>query len=183
MVDAVIVEKTGELKQTKFTLEEELYKKCKFRKNEDFSLRNTWDSKNSKFPFSSVSLYSKNKGKANTENKYDFPPPVDNELYFGSCILVAKNETGEFIDLTIEAWESFYEFLFGGFENLDSTALEDENEEDELDQIPSDMKTKTGYLKDDFVVEDDEVVIEGDYSSEEEMSELEFEEYVYSDED
>ena len=45
------------------------------------------------------------------------------------------------------------------------------------------MKTKTGYLKDDFVVDDDEEIIQGDYSSEDEMSELEFEEYVYSEED
>lgn len=183
MVDAVIVEKSGELKHTKFTQEEELYKKCKFRKNEDFCLRNTWDSKNKKFTFYSVSLYARDKGKANTENKYDFPPPIDDELYFGSCILVARNQNNEFVGLSIEEWESFYEFLFGGFENLDDTAQEDEEEEDELEQIPNDMKTKTGYLKDDFVVDDDEEIIQEDYSSEDEMSELEFEEYVYSEED
>ena len=28
-----------------------------------------------------VSLYAKDSGKANTENKYELPPPLDNELY------------------------------------------------------------------------------------------------------
>ena len=37
-----------------------------------------------------ISLYGKLKGKANTENKYDFPPPADNLLFFGNCILTNK---------------------------------------------------------------------------------------------
>jgi hypothetical protein len=44
--------------------------------------------------------------------------------------------------------------LFGGFEDLSLTCKEDENEEDELDNIPKNMKTKKGgYLKDGFVVD------------------------------
>ena len=47
--------------------------------------------------------------------------------------------------------------LFGGFENLDATAQDDEDEEDELENIPAEMKTKEGgYLKDDFIVDDDD---------------------------
>ena len=49
-----------------------------------------------------------------------------------------------------------YEKLFGGFEDLTTTALEDENEEDELEKVPKDKKTKHGYLKDGFVVDSDE---------------------------
>jgi hypothetical protein len=47
-----------------------------------------------------------------------------------------------------------YEKLFGGFENLALTAVEDEEEEDELAAIPASKKTKNGgYLKDGFVVD------------------------------
>ena len=46
-----------------------------------------------------------------------------------------------------------YEKLFGGFEDLAATAIEDENEEDELANVPKEKKTKQGYLKDGFVVD------------------------------
>ena len=55
----------------------DLYKKCKFRKPDDFAKRHTWKYKNKW-----VSVYAKNKGRANSENKYDLPPPIDNDLYF-----------------------------------------------------------------------------------------------------
>ena len=44
------------------------------------------------------------------------------------------------------------EALFGGFEDIDS---EEEPSEDELENIPDEMKTKHGYLKDGFVVNTD----------------------------
>jgi len=201
MVNIVLVEKTGDLKECKYNVEkDELYKKCKFKKSDGFELRHSWQTKKSKYSFTSVSLYARDTGKANTENKYDLPPPIDNILYFGCITLVAKNEEGEYVDLSVEEWTTFYEDLFGGFENLADTAKEDEEEEDELANVPAEMKTKTGYLKDDFVVEDnasdgtinnsgntshkdsceDDEEWEDDESSE---LELEFEDYVYSDED
>jgi len=196
MVNIVLVEKTGELKECKYNVEkDELYKKCKFKKGDGFELRHSWETKKSKYSFTSVSLYARDTGKANTENKYDLPPPIDSILYFGCITLVAKDAGGEYVDLSVEEWEKFYEDLFGGFENLADTAKEDEEEEDELANIPAEMKTKSGYLKDDFVVEDN--VVDGtsndsnkessddDEWEDEDSSELEleFEEYVYSDED
>ena len=53
-------------------------------------------------------------------------------------------------------WEKMYEKLFGGFEDLAATCIEDELEIDELDAIPSEKKTKNGYLKDGFVVDSDD---------------------------
>ena len=41
-----------------------------------------------------VTIFSKNKGRANSENKYDLPPPVDKDLYYGSMLLL-KHETNE----------------------------------------------------------------------------------------
>jgi hypothetical protein len=166
------VQKTGELKVSNIKNfdKEELYKKCNFKKSENFIVRTTWKNKKSKYDFSKIELYAKNDGKANTENKYDFPPPVDNDLYFGSCMLIAYDNEENPLDLELETWESFYENLFGGFENLNNTEEEDENEIDELDNIPEEMKTKEGYLKDGFIVDDDD----------ETNSELSFEEYEYS---
>ena len=152
MPKVIIFEKTGELTTCDFQPgKDELYKKCKFRKNENFELRNTWIAKK-KYSFKYVELWSRNTGKAGTENKYDFPPPIDNELYFGSCVAVAKNDDHELVDLNEEEWNKYYEELFGGFENLDDMATNDELEVDELVDIPSEKKTNSGYLKDGFIV-------------------------------
>ena len=159
----IIVEKNGNLKTLaiKEFKEEELFKKCGFKKIDGFKKQTEWSVK---YPsgFSgkryTVSVYAKDDGRANNENKYDFPPPIDKKLFFGNCVIVSqiRNDEGKlvFANLLLEQWEKIYEKLFGGFEDLAATALEDENEEDELEQIPSHLKTKQGYLKDGFVVDD-----------------------------
>ena len=194
MTTIVLIEKTGELKTCKYVDDtDELYKKCKFKKSDGFELRHSWVTKKNKYSFSSVSLYARDTGKANTENKYDLPPPIDSILYFGCCCLIARDDDNNIVDLTVEEWEKFYEDLFGGFENLADTAKEDEEEEDELENIPAEMKTKSGYLKDGFVVDDnvvDTITTDSNKDSSEEDDwedtssemELEFEEYSYSDE-
>lgn len=158
----VIVERSGELKSLhiKNYVEEELYKKCGFKKADGFINQCIWNIKINGTKYN-VTLYAKNDGKANTENKYDFPPPVDTKLFFGSCALVCslKDTKGKYIlaDLTLEMWEKMYEKLFGGFEDLTQTKIEDEYEEDELENVPKSKKTKIGgYLKDGFVVDDED---------------------------
>ena len=77
-----------------------------------------------------------------------------------------------------------------------ATAAEDENEIDELENVPKEMKTKNGYLKDGFVVdsnsdEEDDYGDDDDDDNDDEYSwnddgadsELEYEKYEYSDED
>ena len=91
-----------------------------------------------------IQLYAKKRGKAGNENKYEFPPPVDNVLYFGKCLLV--NPSG---DLTVEMWNDFYESIMR-FENIEET--ESESEEEEVDG-----EYTNGYLKDGFVVSDNEL--------------------------
>ena len=123
-----------------------------------------------------VSLYGKTIGKANSENKYDFPPPNDTTLFFGNCVVVChtvyKGETGEPLleSINTELWEKFYEKLFGGFEDLCATAKDDEDEEDELDNISETKKTKEGgYLKDGFVVDDEEDEEDEEHYEEEDL--------------
>lgn len=158
-LSVVVVEKTGQLKSLhiKNYTEEELYKKCGFKKPDGFGVQCVWNIKINGTKYN-VSLYAKTDGKANTENKYDFPPPVDTKLFFGACVLVCSTSSSKTLtDLSLEMWEKMYEKLFGGFEDLAQTKIEDEYEEDELANIPKSKKTKVGgYLKDGFVVEDDE---------------------------
>ena len=205
----IIVDKCASLKNliVKDYKVAELYKKCGFKKADDFILQVEWPVKldGNKYV---VQMYGKLNGKANMENKYDFPPPVDKNLYFGSCALVgmlrddSNNKTH--INLSVELWNKIYEKLFGGFEDLALICAEDEDEEDELENVPKHMKTKKGgYLKDGFVVDssdteevvssetedEDEAVSDKPSDEEEEVSledigsELTEESYDYSDED
>jgi hypothetical protein len=158
-VTIIIVDKAGSLKTltVKDYKVEELYKKCGFKKAEGFNLQVEWPVKLEGQRFL-VQMYGKLDGKANMENKYDFPPPIDKNLYFGSCALVGMIRDDlnnrSLINLIPDLWNKIYEKLFGGFEDLAVTCNEDEDEEDELKNIPKNMKTKKGgYLKDGFVVD------------------------------
>lgn len=168
----VIVEKSGTLKSVlvKDFKDEDLFKKCGFKKGDDFTRQVEWSIKHNGDKYF-VSVYAKTDGRANSENKYDFPPPIDTKLFFGNCAIVARfkkdDSQFEYVNLTVELWEKFYEKLFGGFEDLALTGGDDDEEEDELATIPKEKKTKKGgYLKDGFVVDSDSTD-EDEYETEE----------------
>ena len=174
MVKVIIVDKGCNLKSSdiKDFNKDMLYKKCNYRKKDDFSRRTTWKMNDDYY----VSLYAKDKGRANSENKYDLPPPVDKDLYYGSMLLVKHcyqeltNETAE--DFELEEWNKLYEKLFGGFEDLG-----EEDSYSSEESIDPELLTKEGYSKEDgFVVESDEEIIddEGDEDDEEEEEEEEY---------
>jgi len=159
-LNIIIVEKNATLKvlSIKDFREEELFKKCGFKKADGFVKQNQWSINLHGVKYI-IDVYAKTEGRANNENKYDFPPPIDTKLFFGNCAIVAKKQdisvdsNFKYTNLSLELWEKMYEKLFGGFEDLALTAIEDENEIDELENIPKDKKTKDGYLKDGFVVD------------------------------
>jgi hypothetical protein len=159
-LNIIIVDKNGSLKMLaiKDFKEDELFKKCGFKKGNDFEKQPIMNVKLNGDKYI-IQVHAKTNGRAGSENKYDFPPPIDTKLFFGTCAIVAKkqdlNSTGNFkySNLTLDLWEKMYEKLFGGFEDLVLTAIEDENEIDELENIPKEKKTKDGYLKDGFVVD------------------------------
>jgi hypothetical protein len=179
----VIVSKTGSLSEcivepTEDTTLEQLTvllsKKCGYRNHDGFSCYHTWRYKNKskrnskKRVFSLnetepiipkyiyIDVWAKTDGRAGNENKYELPPPIDELIIFGNIALVARIDKETAVDLTVEMWNVIYENLFGGFEDLATTAVEDENEIDELDSIPQHKKTSNGYLKDGFIVEDED---------------------------
>ena len=165
----ILVEKNATLKTltVKDFKESDLFKKCGFKKSEDFQKQTQWICNGYE-----ISVYGKKNGRANNENKYDFPPPIDSIVFFGTCCIVAK-KLGKMENLTLDLWEKIYEKLFGGFEDLSLTALEDEEEKDELEFVAKEHKTKHGYLKDGFVVDSDaEEESTAETEEEEEVSEL-----------
>ena len=127
-----------------------LYKRCGFRSGDSFKRQHTWN-----VDGQMLSVYGRQSGRANLENRTELPPPVDKVLFFGSIVITLEDENGELIDLSVEKWDSISEKLFGGFEDLETTAQADEEEEDELASMAPDQLTRTGYLKDGWIVDDD----------------------------
>jgi hypothetical protein len=179
-LNVIIVERTGTLKSLAikdFKLEE-LFKKCGFKKSDDFIRQVEWNVKYDSKKYY-IEVFAKTDGRPNSENKYDFPPPIDSKLFFGSCAILAylKKDDGNkgYTDLTLQLWNKIYEKLFGGFEDLSATAKEDEEEEDELANVPKEKKTKQGYLKDGFVVDSSDIDDEQSGSGTESSAEEELE--------
>ena len=143
----LVVEKSGNIKElnVKQYVEEELYKKAGFKTDSGFKCQTTWNAEINEKKWS-ISVFAKTSGRAGQENKYDFPPPIDSTLFFGSCILVANNN-----DLRLSDWDKIYEFLFGGFEDIGDEDSENSEEDDDEIDVP---KTKDGYVKDGFIVDD-----------------------------
>jgi|LauGreDrversion4_1035100.scaffolds.fasta_scaffold03039_7 hypothetical protein len=158
MPSIIVVEKLGNVKQVniKTVVETELYKKAGLKTPDGFKCYTNWSVEYSKAKYT-ISLYGKTTGRANCENKYEFPPPVDNTLFFGNCILTAKTPEGSFIDLHQDMWEKIYEDLYGGFEDIGEEDSSSECESDDEEEVSACKRTKNGYVKDGFVVEDGDV--------------------------
>lgn len=155
MVNIVIINKSGDCKtlNVKNFVKDDLYKKCGFKSSNNFENRHSWSVKLKQNNIN-IEIYAKDNGRANTENKFDFPPPIDNELYFGNIAIVAyKNK--EVVDIDVDDWCKVYEKLMGGFENLGDKDTSDDDD-DEEDDIPPEQLTKEGYMKDDFIVDSDD---------------------------
>ena len=129
-----------------------------------------------------IILFGKNIGKAGNENKYDFPPPIDTNLFYGKlCLVKATIDDSDdnlrlFLgDLTLREWEKTYAALFGGFHDCDEEEdYESDDNEDIYAELPS---TKDGYAKDGFVVADDDEDEFSEYGCESD------DEYCFTDED
>lgn len=174
MPSFIIVEKTGSLKNAKTTDIVDLYKKCGFKTNEGFSLAHAWSVEFNDTEYK-MEVYGKITGRANTENKYEFPPPIDNVLFFGNCaaVLYVNNKI---TDMGSQEFKDIMDHLYGGYSDIgDSDEDEDEEEEDILG-LP---KTKDGYVKDDFVVSSD-AEDDDNNSSEEEEEIIESDEEIKS---
>lgn len=174
-VGILIVEKNGNIKPLmwKKFIEDDIYKKAGFKNSQSFELQTTFktSSINNKLKTQYIiDVYGKKEGRANQENKYEFPPPIDNVLFFGSCILISRDNDNNPITLKENDWEKIYEALYGGFEDIGNDNDDDDDEKEDED-LP---RTSTGYVKDDFVIDDGEFGDDDYLECSSELSEDEF---------
>ena len=172
----IVVKQNGKVCEMQFenTSMEHLAKLCGFNSKNKFKRYHTYHEGNYFY-----SVFGKTNGRAGSENKYELPPPIDNKLFFHTMFILksTKPSNTSYIhmkniqDLSVSDWKKVYENLFGGFEDLGET---ESSSEDELKHIDKNHLTKQGYLKDDFVIEDedDEDEDEEEKKEEEEVEEV-----------
>jgi hypothetical protein len=165
-IKVVLIDKYGIITDSKVKQfdSSELYKKAGFKSSDGFALRHMWTNININGKiYNDIVLYAKSKGSAGKENKYDLPPPIDKELFFGTMILVHYKEENVPESFTKKEWLKVYESLMGGFESLG------EEEEEEEEYVDEKDLTKQGYKRDGFVVDDNSD--EEDFGYDSELSE------------
>lgn len=108
------------------------------KKNKNISKLNSWKYNNYDYI-----LYGCINGEAGEENKYDLPPPSDCELYFSDLYFI-KYENNNIIDLSLEDYNLFYAHCFEGFESIEST-------EDEIEEELSEHTSDRDFINDDAI--------------------------------
>lgn len=147
-IQVTYINKYGRYKSTSDTNKSIVAKYTKNTKSHVWEMNNTC-----------YHVYGFIKGKVGSENKYELPPPLDNELFYND-ILVVKTELSEKelnlkkVNITglikKEEWDAVYEGLFGGFHDIGSEDSEMSEEDSEINDYEL---TKEGYAKDGFVVD------------------------------
>lgn len=171
----VMIEKHGICRQyvVKDFRIDQLYKKCGFKKAQDFVQQHEWltGDLDPTFPYGIV-LYGKVDDTRNS-NTYEFPPPVDTKPFFGTCAFLAfaidADGNKEFRPLLLSVWEKVYTVLHGGFEDLGSQDSErsvdtpnqhndDDDDEDEENELILHQlsKTKSSMLPSDLFGDEDD---------------------------
>ena len=199
MTTFILIDEDGSIKQQKSRVNREtLYKKCGFKKSDEFKLQHTWLVETCNIH--SVELWARDVFSRENENKYILPSPLTTRTYYGTIAAIALNEKGDIISMTIEKWKKIYEDLCGYIESEELQSDDDEEidiDADELDGLIS-TKEKASYLNDEESneetneLEDDVPTVrklpnELELDDEEMLnqlqcgSELEEEEYEYSD--
>lgn len=166
MSSAIIVEKNGTVRRVSLSSNalnvSELSKKCGFKSTDGFNCAHTWTIEFNCIEYK-IQVFGKTKGKAGSENKYEFPPPIDNVLFFGSCA-VLNVSYDKIAEMTTNDFSDIMDYLQGGYSDIENS---EEDEDDDFEDDTDLPKTKEGYVKDDFIVDDDEDDDDASSSSEE----------------
>ena len=159
--NVIVVNKNGSLSNSILDNIENIYKKAGLKSLDGFLKHCDWEISIDEYPKLFIQVYGKIKGKADNENKYEFPPPIDNHLFFGKCIIVGfiQNKTeNQYISLSVDLWKKIYNKLYS-FEDL-GTQDTDENDEDEYETESSDDEEHDANVDDGFELTEEPYLLE-----------------------
>lgn len=126
MIETLNILKDSSLKLKTINLTEipdNLFKKCSFRKNDNFINIFNINYKNYIFE-----VWGKNKGKDNQINNFNFTKYFSNKIY-GDCVVLLKNNS--YINFDLLIWQKLFE------EEVTNNESSSEDEEDDNDNYNS----------------------------------------------
>lgn len=174
MIQILKIEKNGNIiidfisNDIPTNIESTLYKKCGYRKNDDFYNIKTWT-----FNKIIFELWGKTKGKENNKNLYNFTSFCKDTIYNNCLVIFKKNN--KYIDFDINIWNKF----------IDNIVKNTENEEKNLDGDPNNKQKKDQYIShndDNSDNSDNSDDSDSNSDDDDENSELKEESYLYSSE-
>ena len=148
-----------------------LYKKCNYKKDNDFLKIKNWNFENNKI----IELWGKNKGNSKYKNSNFLIKNEKLELY-GKCIFVLKDISNNYISLEEDIFNNFFNINKENKQGNNTNNLE-ENDNIENDNIENNNKNNYDNIDNNI---DDELE---DLISKYENDELEYEMYCYSSEE
>jgi len=134
----ILIDKSSTVKEIQVSADlNDLYKKAGFKTTEGFQEQFVWEViwEEQKY---TVSLYAKKTGRI-PKNTYGFPPPLEDTVFYGNCILVCAE-----MDLPVKTWDNLFEVIYEkydddeGMEDDDDVNDEDEDEEEALEEEEED---------------------------------------------
>ena len=111
------------------------------------------------FQQSNINIFAWEKGEEKNTNKYDyFPPPIDNDILYGSIFVFRSNRrSGQVQSLTSDLFERYIETCHRGFEDLGSDDSDDDSDEEEIPtQEDIDFIANDDDIEDDASISDSE---------------------------
>jgi hypothetical protein len=161
--NVIIVNKNGTLSTSILDNMENIYKKAGLKSSDGFLKHCDWEISIEEYPKLFIQVYGKIKGKADNENKYEFPPPINNHLFFGKCVIVGfiKNKTeNQYISLSLDLWKKIYNKLYS-FEDLgtedtdeDMDEMGDETESSDEEDTPMEVNDGFELTEESYLLED-----------------------------
>ena len=101
-----------------------LFKKCSYRKNDNFVNIFNINYKNYEFE-----VWGKNKGKENVINNFNFTKYFSSKIY-GDCLILLKNNN--YINFDLLIWQKLFE---DEITNIESSSDDEDNDKDEFNSI------------------------------------------------
>ena len=164
MVEFVRVNINGDFENVKVDKLENLYKKCKFRKNENFDRFRS---------FGDIEIWGKSSGKNNKLNSFNLFNQENIKIYGDAAIIKIVNKN--LADLSIDEWSKLYSEI-SNTQSISFEAPTDDNINN-INNIEIDIKSEISEVEIPSTCNSD-TSEECDSIS----SELKYEDYVYSSE-
>ena len=171
MIKCILIDKVNinEIKIKNFS-EEELYKKCNFKNNNNFNKIKIWS-----FDNNNIELWGKTHGLNNNKNNNVLLIKQNIDVY-GKCIFILKNNENNIISFNIDSFNTFFNIPLTNTESEE--ILEEKNTESE--EILEEKNTESEEILEEKNIESEETNIKILYKYV--NNELDYEVYSYNDE-